>query len=62
MICSNSVKSCRVIIYALCIGMQLQMLYTDGLFEICQEWMHVKQHQKHGWSSYLLPKKIFMLK
>jgi len=24
--------------------------------------MLVKQHRKHGWSSNLLPKKIFMLK
>jgi len=51
-----------VIICALCIGMRSQMLYTNGSFEICQEQMFVKQHWKHGWSSYLLPKKIFILK
>jgi len=38
------------------------MLYTNGSFEICQERMFVKQHRKNGWSSYLLPKNIFMLK
>ena len=43
-------------------GMRSEMLYTNGLFEICQERMFVKQRWKHGWSSYLLPKKIFMLK
>ena len=39
-----------------------QMLNTNGSFEICQERMFVKQRRKHAWSSYLLPKKIFMLK
>jgi len=43
-------------------GMRSEMLYTNGLFEICQERMFVKQRWKHGWSSYLLPKKIFVLK
>jgi len=42
--------------------MRSQMLYTNGSFEICQEWMFVKQHRTHGWSTYLLSKKIFMLK
>jgi len=42
--------------------MRSQMLYTNGSFEIFQERMFVKQRRKHGWSSYLLPKKIFMLK
>jgi len=37
--------------------MRSQMLYSNGSFEICQDRMFVKQHQKHGWSSYLLPKK-----
>ena len=39
------------------IGMCSQMLYTNGLFEICQERMFVKQRRKDGWSIYLLPKK-----
>jgi len=43
-------------------GMHSQMLYTNGSFEICQEWMFVKQHRKDGWNIYLLPKKIFMHK
>jgi len=38
------------------------MLYTNGSFEICQERMFVKQRRKHGWSIYLVPKKIFILK
>jgi len=38
-------------------GMRSEMLYTNGSFEICQERMFVKQHWKHGWSIYLLPKK-----
>jgi len=42
--------------------MRSQMLYTNGSFEICQEQMFVKHSRKHYWSSYLLPKKIFMLK
>jgi len=62
MICFNSVKKFWVIIYALCIGMRPQMLYTNGSFEICQERMFLKQRWTHGWSSYLLSKKIFMLK
>ena len=33
--CSNLVKSCRVIIYALCIDLRAQMLHTKGSFEIC---------------------------
>jgi len=61
-ICSNSVKkSCGVIIYTLCIDMRSQMLCTNGSFEICQERMFVKQRRKQSSSSYLLPKKIFML-
>ena len=43
-------------------GMHSEMLYTNGSLEICQEQMFVKQRRKRGWSSYLLPKKIFMLK
>jgi len=43
-------------------GMRSQMLYTSGSFEICQEQMFVKQRRTHGWSTYLLLKKIFMLK
>jgi len=43
-------------------GMRSEILYTNGSFEICQERMFVKQHQKNGWSIYLLPKKIFILK
>jgi len=43
-------------------GMRSEMLYTNGSFEICQEQMFVKQRRKNGWSIYLLPKKIFMLK
>ena len=39
-----------------------QMLYINGSFEICQQRMFVKQHWTHGWSTYLLSKKIFMLK
>ena len=42
--------------------MRSEMLYTNGSFEICQEQMIVKQRRKHGWSIYLLPKKIFILK
>jgi len=38
------------------------MLYTKGSFEICRERMFVKQRRTRGWSSYLLSKKIFMLK
>jgi len=30
------------------IGMCSQMLYTNGLFEICQERMFVKQRRKDG--------------
>jgi len=33
-----------------------------GSFEICQERMVMKQRRKHSWSSYLLPKKIFIFK
>ena len=43
-------------------GIHSQMLYTNGSFEICQELMFVKQRRTHGWSTYLLSKKIFMLK
>ena len=43
-------------------GVHSQMLYTNGSFEICQELMFVKQRRTHGWSTYLLSKKIFMLK
>jgi len=43
-------------------GMHSQMLYTNGSFEICQERMFVKQRQTHSWSTYLLSKKIFVLK
>ena len=43
-------------------GMRSEMLHTNGSFEICQERMFVKQHGKNGWSIYLLPKKIFVLK
>jgi len=43
-------------------GMCSEMLYTNGSFQICQNWMFVKQRRKNGWSIYLLPKKIFMLK
>jgi len=43
-------------------GMRSEMLYINGSFEICQERMFVKQSRKDGWSIYLLPKKIFMLK
>jgi len=53
---------CWVIIYALWIGIRSQMLYTNGSFEICQERMFVKQRRTHGWSNFLLSKKIFMLK
>ena len=42
--------------------MRPQMLYTNGSFEICQERMFVKQRWTHSWSTYLLLKKIFMLK
>jgi len=42
--------------------MRSQMLYTNMPFEICQERMFVKQRRTHGWSIYLLSKKIFMLK
>jgi len=55
-------KSFWAVIYALCIGMRSQMLYTNVSFEICQERMFVKQRRTHGWSTYLLSKKIFMLK
>ena len=41
-------------------GMRSEMLYTNGSFEICQEFMFVKQRRKNGWSIYLLPKKIFI--
>jgi len=51
MICFNSIKNFRVIIYALCIGMRSQMLYTNGSFEIWQVRMFVKQRRTHGWSS-----------
>jgi len=43
-------------------GMRSEILYTNGSFEICQERMFVKQYRKNGWSIYLLPKKIFILK
>jgi len=43
-------------------SMHSEMLCTNGPFEICQERMFVKQHRKHGWGSYLLSEKIFMLK
>jgi len=43
-------------------GMRSQMLYTNRSFEICQERMFVKQRRTHGWSTYLLSKKILMLK
>jgi len=43
-------------------AMRSEMLYTNGSFAICQERMFVKQCRKHGWSIYLLPKKIFILK
>jgi len=43
-------------------GMHSEMLYTNGSFKICQERMFVKQHRKNDWSTYLLSKKIFMLK
>jgi len=42
--------------------MRSQMLYTNESFDICQERMFVKQRQTHGRSTYLLSKKIFMLK
>ena len=42
--------------------MRSQMLHTNRSFELCQERMFVKQHQKDGWSIHLLSKKIFMLK
>jgi len=42
--------------------MRSQMLYTNRSFEICQERMFVKQRRTHGWSTYLLSKKILMLK
>ena len=42
--------------------MHSQMLYTTRSFEICQEWMFVKQRRTHGWSIYLLSKKILVLK
>jgi len=51
-----------VIIYALCIGMRSQMLYTNRSFEICQVRMFVKQRRTHGRSSYLPGKNIFILK
>jgi len=47
-ICSNSVKKLGVIVYALCIRIRSQMLYTNGSFEICQERMFVKQYQKNS--------------
>ena len=43
-------------------GMHSQMPYTNRSFEICQERMFVKVRRTHGWSTYLLSKKIFMLK
>jgi len=52
----------RLIFYPHHTGMHSEMLYTNKSFEICQERMFVKQHQKNGWSMYLLPKKIFMPK
>ena len=42
-------------------GMRSQMLYTNGSFEICQERMLVKQRRTHGWSTYLLSKKILKI-
>jgi len=62
MICSHSVKNFWVIICALCIGMRSQMLYTNGSFEICQDRMFAKQRRRHGWSSYLPGKNIFVPK
>ena len=52
----------KLILYPHHTGMNSQMLYTNGSFEISQERMFVKQRRKDGWSMYLLPKKIFMLK
>jgi len=43
-------------------GMCSEILDTNGSFEICQERMFVKQRRKNGWSIYLLPKIIFILK
>jgi len=43
-------------------GMLSQILYTNGSFEICQERMFVRQRRTHHWSTYVLSKKIFMLK
>ena len=43
-------------------GMRSQMLFTNGSFEICQERMFVKPRGTHGWSTYLLSEKIFILK
>jgi len=51
-----------LILYPHHTGMRSEKLYTDGSFEISQERMSVKQHRKNGWSIYLLPKKILMLK
>jgi len=42
--------------------MRSQMLYTNRSFEICQERIFVKQRRTHGWSTYLLSKKVYMLK
>ena len=62
MMCFNSVKKFLSNVYALCIGMRSQMLYTNGSFEIWQVRMFVKQRRTHGWSSYLPGKNIFILK
>ena len=51
-----------VYIYEHCSSMCSQMLYPNRRFEIWQVWMFVKQRRTHGWSTYLLSKKIFMLK
>jgi len=37
-----------------------QRVYTNGLFEMCQVRMFVKQRWTHGSSSYLLSKKIML--
>ena len=51
-----------LIFYPYHTDLRSQMLYTNGSFEICQKRMFVKQRRTHGWSTYLLSKKIFMLK
>ena len=49
-----------VYIYALCIGLRSQMLYPNRRIEIWQVRLFVKQRRKHGWSSYLPGKSIFI--